>query len=101
MAGTLLVNIAELLKVFSNDEYISIDHRVRVKSSKESRVSIAVFFNPGDTLLIEPLPELVTPDKPRRYRSFTMAEFMDSRKGKFGNGSSSIQQFALVGEPSS
>ncbi|XP_048568864.1 1-aminocyclopropane-1-carboxylate oxidase homolog 1-like [Triticum urartu] len=101
VAGTLLINITELLKVFSNDEYISIDHRVRVKSMKESRVSIALFFNPSDSHIIEPLPELVTADKPRRYRSFTMTEFMESRKGKFGNGSSSIQQFALTSEPSS
>uniref|UniRef100_A0A8R7Q179 Fe2OG dioxygenase domain-containing protein n=2 Tax=Triticum urartu TaxID=4572 RepID=A0A8R7Q179_TRIUA len=98
VAGTLLINITELLKVFSNDEYISIDHRVRVKSMKESRVSIALFFNPSDSHIIEPLPELVTADKPRRYRSFTMTEFMESRKGKFGNGSSSIQQFALTSE---
>uniref|UniRef100_A0ACD5XH85 Uncharacterized protein n=1 Tax=Avena sativa TaxID=4498 RepID=A0ACD5XH85_AVESA len=92
--GALVINSAEVLKVLSNDVYKSIDHRVRVKSTQDSRVSIGVFFNPGDSLLIEPLPELVTLETPKRYRSFTMAEFMESRKGKFGNGSLSINQFA-------
>jgi isopenicillin N synthase-like dioxygenase len=76
----------------SNDEYKSVEHRVRAKSSQDSRVSIGIFFKPCGSNLIGPLPELVTPETPRRFRSFTMAEFLNSRR-ELGHGTSSINFF--------
>lgn len=93
--GALLVNIGDVLKVVSNDEYKSVEHRVMIKSTEDARVSIALFFNPAkrdDSDLFGPLPELVTAERPARYRSFTMPEFMNSRR-EFGHGKSSIDRF--------
>ena len=43
----------------------------------EARVSVAIFFNTIDReSLFGPLPELVSPDKPARYRQFTMSDYM-------------------------
>ncbi|KAF8772776.1 hypothetical protein HU200_005396 [Digitaria exilis] len=67
--GALLVNVV------SNDEYKSMEHRVVSKSTQEARVSIALFFNPvkhGKSDFFGPLPELVTAEKPARYREFDM-----------------------------
>ncbi|KAK3160977.1 hypothetical protein QOZ80_1BG0069710 [Eleusine coracana subsp. coracana] len=58
----LLVNIGDVLKVVSNDEYNSVEHRVIIKSTKDARVSIALFFNPAKrdkTNTLGPLPELI------------------------------------------
>ncbi|CAN6707662.1 unnamed protein product [Malus baccata var. baccata] len=63
--------------IVSNGEYRSVDHRVLANSSREPRVSIAMFFNVSrkdDSY--GPLPELVSPEKPALYRQFTLSEFM-------------------------
>ncbi|KAI4975793.1 hypothetical protein ZWY2020_049400 [Hordeum vulgare] len=76
--GALVINVGDLLQIMSNDKYTSVDHRVVMNSREEARVSIAVFFNPGkrgDSVFYGPLPELVSPENPPKYRSFTMSEF--------------------------
>lgn len=90
------------LQVVTNGAYKSIEHSVRIKSTEDARVSLGIFFNPvgadGEAArLIRPLPELVTPETPCRYGSFTVAEFMDSRR-EFGHGKSSIDRFARLPE---
>jgi isopenicillin N synthase-like dioxygenase len=84
----------------SNDEYKSAEHRVVIKSSRDARVSIALFFNPAkreESDLFGPLPELVTPGNPQRYRTFNLTEFMDSRR-KLGHGLPSINRFRIAHE---
>ncbi|CAL4926659.1 unnamed protein product [Urochloa decumbens] len=91
--GALLVNIGDLLKVVSNDEYKSVEHRVVIRSKQDARVSIALFFNPakrGHSDRFGPLPELATAERPAEYRNFTFFEFMSSRR-KFGHSRSSMQ----------
>ncbi|KAM0873898.1 hypothetical protein ACQ4PT_037770 [Festuca glaucescens] len=98
--GALLVNIGDLLKMVSNDEYKSVEHRVVINSSQDARVSIALFFNPAkreESDLFGPLPELVTAGNPQRYRTFNLTEFMDSRR-KLGHGLSSIDRFGIAHE---
>jgi len=80
--GALLVNIGDVLKVVSNDEYNSAEHRVVSKSKQEARVSIALFFNLaeyGESGLFSPLPELVTAEKPAQYRSLSLGEMLGNR----------------------
>ncbi|KAL5227149.1 hypothetical protein ABZP36_015414 [Zizania latifolia] len=94
--GALLVNVGDVLKMVSNDEYESVEHRVVIKSSQDARVSIALFFNPakrGASDLLGPLPELVAAEKPARYRCFTLPEFMRSRRESGHARSSSIARF--------
>ncbi|TKW14820.1 hypothetical protein SEVIR_5G192900v4 [Setaria viridis] len=97
VAGALLVNIGDVLKVVSNDELKSVEHRVVIKSTQDARVSIALFINPAKrdkSDLFGPLPELVTAEKPAQYRSFTVPEFMSSRR-EYGHSRSSIERFKV------
>ncbi|KAE8663127.1 hypothetical protein F3Y22_tig00113096pilonHSYRG00059 [Hibiscus syriacus] len=67
--GALVINIADVLQILSNDEYISVEHRVLANPSDEPRVSIAVFYNPSaKDALYGPFSELTSPEKPPRYR---------------------------------
>ncbi|XP_062201150.1 1-aminocyclopropane-1-carboxylate oxidase homolog 1-like [Phragmites australis] len=94
VTGALLVNVGDVLKVVSNDEYNSVEHRVIIRSTQDARVSIACFFNPAKrdkSDLFGPLPELVTVERPARYRSFTVPEFMSLRR-EFGHSRSSIER---------
>ncbi|KAK1699077.1 hypothetical protein QYE76_015774 [Lolium multiflorum] len=95
--GALLVNIGDVLKLVSNDEYKSVLHKVRIKSDQHGRVSVAALFNPrerGHSELFGPLPELLTADKPARYRTFTMTEFLKTCE-EFGYNRSSTDRLRV------
>ncbi|KAK8628278.1 hypothetical protein V6N13_063987 [Hibiscus sabdariffa] len=75
--GALVINIADILQILSNDEYISVEHRVLANPSKEARVSVAVFFNPSAREALHgPFSELISPEKPPRYRQFAHHDYM-------------------------
>ncbi|KAK8634230.1 hypothetical protein V6N13_015058 [Hibiscus sabdariffa] len=75
--GALVINIADILQILSNDEYVSVEHRVLANPSKEPRVSIAVFFNPSAReALYGPFSELTSPEKPPRFRQFVHNDYM-------------------------
>ncbi|KAK1262975.1 hypothetical protein QJS04_geneDACA012016 [Acorus gramineus] len=101
--GSIVINVGDLLQIMSNDEYNSVAHRVLANPSKEPRISIAVFFNPGrrgETDLYGPLPELVSHDKPARYRDFTMTEFLGAFFEKDLRSKSLVHHFAIRTEGS-
>ena len=85
------------MQLVSNDEYKSVEHRVRI-NTEDARVSIATLFNPperGDSDLFGPLPELLTAEKPARYRSFTMTEFLKSC-AESGHGRASTDRLRVA-----
>ncbi|OEL17521.1 1-aminocyclopropane-1-carboxylate oxidase-like protein 1 [Dichanthelium oligosanthes] len=99
VAGALLVNIGDVLKVVSNDEYKSVEHRVMIKSAQESRVSIALFFNPAkhdESDFFGPIPELVTAEKPAQYRSLTWPEMLNNRIDLGHAKPSSLDRFKAI-----
>uniref|UniRef100_A0A5B7B1W5 Putative oxidoreductase family protein n=1 Tax=Davidia involucrata TaxID=16924 RepID=A0A5B7B1W5_DAVIN len=69
-----IVNIGDQIQVLSNAIYKSVEHRVIVNSDKE-RLSLAFFYNPKSDLLIKPVKELVTPEKPALYPAMTFDEY--------------------------
>ncbi|KAE9596200.1 hypothetical protein Lal_00048638 [Lupinus albus] len=69
-----IVNIGDQIQVLSNAMYKSVEHRVIVNSNKE-RVSLAFFYNPKSDIPIEPVKELVKPDRPALYTAMTFDEY--------------------------
>lgn len=74
--GTIVVNLADSLQVWTNDRYRAAVHRV-VPITERSRYSIPYFFNPPMEAVIEPIAELG--DEKPRYRPFTWREFILAR----------------------
>ncbi|XP_022775689.1 1-aminocyclopropane-1-carboxylate oxidase homolog 4-like [Durio zibethinus] len=75
--GALVINVADVLRIMSNDEYKSVEHRVLANPSHEPRISIAVFFNASAREdLYGPFPELTSPEKPALYRQFTYNDYL-------------------------
>uniref|UniRef100_A0A2N9IXP2 Fe2OG dioxygenase domain-containing protein n=1 Tax=Fagus sylvatica TaxID=28930 RepID=A0A2N9IXP2_FAGSY len=98
LPGALTVNIGDFIQIISNDNYISVEHRVLAKASKEPRISIVAFFNVGrhtDFDYYGPLPELLSPNKPALYRKFTVPEFLESFFSKELDSKSFIQKVKL------
>jgi isopenicillin N synthase-like dioxygenase len=64
--GTLLVNLGNVMKRWSNDRFLSTPHGV-INDSGRDRYSIAFFYSPNIDAVIECLPSCTGPDDPPRY----------------------------------
>ncbi len=76
--GALVVNIGDMMQVWSNDRYRSPLHRV-VVSRRTERFSAPFFFNPSYEAACTPLPELVAADGAPHYRTIRWGEFRRQR----------------------
>ncbi|GMH02721.1 hypothetical protein Nepgr_004560 [Nepenthes gracilis] len=74
-----IVNIGDVIQVWSNDKYESVEHRVKV-NSKNDRLSIPFFFNPSHYVMVKPLDELIDEQKPARYREYNFGRFYSTRR---------------------
>ena len=94
--GTIVVNLADSLQVWSNDQYRAAVHRVQPMTT-ETRMSIPFFYNPPSDAVIEPITALVNDQQ--RYRSFTWREFMSARNADnfedLGEADTQISNYAL------
>ncbi|ONK56020.1 uncharacterized protein A4U43_C10F3310 [Asparagus officinalis] len=72
--GAFVVNIGDLLEIYTNGKYKSIEHRALVHSEKE-RISMAAFHTPKFGELIGPLPELVK-DGREFYKTLSLEDFL-------------------------
>ncbi|XP_044507408.1 protein DMR6-LIKE OXYGENASE 2-like [Mangifera indica] len=73
-----IINVGDVIQVWSNDRYESVEHRVVVNSEKE-RFSIPFFFFPAHYAMIKPLEELVNEHHPARYREYNWGKFFATR----------------------
>ena len=64
--GTFLVNLGNIMRRWSNDQFLSTPHGV-LNESGVDRYSIAYFHSPNPDSLIECLPTCVGPDNPAKY----------------------------------
>jgi isopenicillin N synthase-like dioxygenase len=74
----LVVNIGDIVQVWSNDRYQAPLHRV-LANSEHKRYSAAFFFNPSYETNYAPLPDLCSTSAPPRYRPINWGEFRARR----------------------
>jgi isopenicillin N synthase-like dioxygenase len=77
-ADALVVNIGDIVQVWSNDRYCAALHRGLVSTEAE-RFSAPFFFNPAYTAMYAPLPTTVDERHPPRYRAINWGEFRARR----------------------
>lgn len=76
--GALVVNIGDMIQVWSNDQYRAALHRV-ITNPVADRYSVPFFLNPSYETVYEPLPTAVSRRAPARYRRISWREFRDQR----------------------
>jgi isopenicillin N synthase-like dioxygenase len=81
----LVVNIGDIVQVWSNDRYVAALHRGLVNADTE-RFSAPFFFNPAYSVEYAPLPSTVDAVHPPRYRPINWGEFRARRTaGDYAN----------------
>lgn len=71
----LLCNIGDCLMRWTNDEYVSTPHRVRMPTTE--RYSIAFFLDPNPDAIVD--PSLVRPNETPRYAPTSVRDYLLSR----------------------
>jgi isopenicillin N synthase-like dioxygenase len=77
-SDALVVNIGDIVQVWSNDRYTAALHRGLVSADAE-RFSAPFFFNPAYSTQYAPLPSTVDAQHPPRYRPIHWGEFRARR----------------------
>ena len=76
--GAFVINTGDMMQVWSNDEYRAPIHRVLAMEHRD-RFSVPFFFNPRADARVEPLPTVISSERPARYRSIDWADFRTRR----------------------
>ena len=89
--GTLVVNIGDIVKVWSNDLYHAALHRV-VASSRQDRYSVPFFYNPVYSANYAPLPEILGQIAQPHYSPINWGHFRHERQhGDYGDFGDEVQ----------
>jgi len=79
IAGSLLVNIGDLMEMWTNGDYPATVHRVMIPEEEVTRrcarQSIVFFVHPDDEVLVEPLSN----ENPAKYPSITALKHVQNR----------------------
>eukprot|EP00250_Pteridium_aquilinum_P019066 c24276_g2_i1 orf=30-1277(+) len=75
----LVINVGDLIQVYSNDKYESVEHRA-VVNEKADRYSFPFSFNPAHWVNVSPISELTNERNPARYRPINWGKYMKSRR---------------------
>jgi isopenicillin N synthase-like dioxygenase len=77
-AGSIVVNLGDMLARWTNHRYASTPHRVLAPTDR-SRFSVPFFVNPDADTVVDCLASCVDPDHPPRYEPVTAGEFLAMR----------------------
>lgn len=77
-SDAIVVNVGDIVQVWSNDRYRAALHRV-VVSADAPRFSVPFFFNPAYSTQYAPLPSTVDARNPPRYRPIHWGRFRARR----------------------
>lgn len=74
----LVINIGDIVQVWSNDRYVAALHRV-IASAEKERFSIPFFLSPEYRTNYAPVPTMITDEQPARYKQINWGEFRKLR----------------------
>ncbi|KAH7690472.1 Iron/ascorbate family oxidoreductases protein [Dioscorea alata] len=95
--GCLIINIADLLQLISNDKLKSVEHRV-LASKEGPRLSVACFFvthSSPSSKVYGPIMELLANGSAPIYREVAIDEFNKHYNSKGLDGKSALDHFKL------
>ncbi|KAG6400872.1 hypothetical protein SASPL_137717 [Salvia splendens] len=95
--GAHIANFSDLMQILSNDEFISVEHRVLSQLAR-LRISTATFSTPSIRAAgkpFGPIKELITKEKPTVYRDFMLEEYFQYYKTKGARVESAFDYYRI------
>lgn len=92
-----VINYNYHLQILSNDEFISVEHRV-LSQLAGPRISVATFSTPSIRAAgkpFGPIKELITKEKPAVYRDFMFEEYFQYYKVKGARVESAFDYYRI------
>ncbi|XP_030522751.1 jasmonate-induced oxygenase 2-like isoform X3 [Rhodamnia argentea] len=77
--SAFIINVGDIIQVWSNEKYESVEHRVTVNSEK-GRFSIPFFFIQPHYTMVQLPKELTDEHNPPKYRPYNWGKFLVTRK---------------------
>ncbi|XP_027116498.2 deacetoxyvindoline 4-hydroxylase [Coffea arabica] len=98
--GAVLVNVADLLQLITNDKFKSVNHRVPAKRVGP-RISVASFFRThfgegSEQRIYGPIKELISEENPQIYREIFTKDYLSLYYKKGLDGTSPLSYFKLL-----
>jgi len=78
LEGTLVINLGDMVKVWTNETYVSNHHRVANRTGRE-RFSIPTFFNLDYNAPVACLPQFQSADKPAKHAPIKSGDYLVKR----------------------
>nr|CAB3471000.1 unnamed protein product [Digitaria exilis] len=94
LEGAFIVNVGDVLQIFTNGRYRSVEHRAVVDTERE-RMSIAAFHSPSIHATIGPLSELVADQEMTMYKTVDHESFLRFLFSAKLDGKSLLQRMKL------
>ncbi|KAL2530329.1 1-aminocyclopropane-1-carboxylate oxidase-like protein 1 [Forsythia ovata] len=99
MNGAIVVNIADLLQLITNDKFKSVNHRVLAKKIGP-RISVASFFRTHfregiESKVYGPIKELLYEENPQFYQEITTRDYLTHYYNKGLDGTSALSRFKI------
>ncbi|XVF30300.1 hypothetical protein REPUB_Repub16aG0044900 [Reevesia pubescens] len=91
----LIVNVGDILEIFSNGVYHSIEHKVAANAEKE-RISIAFSINPKFEADVGPSPSLINPNNPPLFRKVGMEQYLKDFFSRKLNGKTYLDHMRII-----
>ncbi|XP_047075402.1 jasmonate-induced oxygenase 4-like [Lolium rigidum] len=92
--GALVVNIGDTVEVVSNGLLKSPVHKV-VANSERERVSVGAFYTLDPEREVEPAPELVTEDRPKRYGKMKTSDYITELQKSLARGERTVDRVKI------
>lgn len=91
LKDAFVVNIGDMIQVWSNDLYRAPVHRVSAMD-RADRYSLPFFFNPAYDTVVAPLEATVNDSRPANYRAISWGEFRRRRAdGDYADSGAEVQ----------
>ena len=89
--GAMVINIGDMMQVWSNDTYHAAIHRVLAMDAI-TRYSLPFFFNPSASSRVRPLPTVVSEQQPSHYHTIEWSSYRGLRTdGDFADYGTEVQ----------
>ncbi|KAE8673325.1 putative 2-oxoglutarate/Fe(II)-dependent dioxygenase [Hibiscus syriacus] len=94
LPDALVVNVGDILEIFSNGVYRSIEHKV-VPNAEKERMSVAFFVNPKLEADVGPSPSLMNPHNPPLFKRVSLDRYIKGFFSQMLNGKSYLQHMRI------